>query len=155
MVRETQMCFTPLEQGNFLNFSGLNWGPLSMTICSGRPYAAKSHLSSMIVLWVVVWDISMTSSHLERASTPKRSIPLKGPANRRFQIAAPNINKESYCHALLRLFTSMTWTPFCAKLQSGSTLQKQHILPSFQIFSTACNFNSNSSHALFLTTTRL
>ena len=58
-----------------------NWGPLSDTSCSGRPYAAKIYLRMLTIFSVVVLIISTTSGHIECASTTiKKLFPRKGPA---------------------------------------------------------------------------
>ena len=49
--------------------SDVNWGPLSVIICSINPQHARMVHNSSIVLVVVVTSIGTTSSHFEKAST--------------------------------------------------------------------------------------
>ena len=61
--------------------SAVNWGPLSLTSCSGKPCVANSFISLSIVLVVLVVAIGTTSGHLECASTTIRNVvPKSGPA---------------------------------------------------------------------------
>ena len=55
------MCLIPLVFINPAISAEVNWGPLSDTKCSGRPYAANNLLSSLIVAVAVVNFISTTS----------------------------------------------------------------------------------------------
>ena len=68
------MCLIPLLLMNVQNSSAVNWGPLSLTNCSGKPCVVKSFLSSSIVQAALVVVISITSGHLECASTIIRNI---------------------------------------------------------------------------------
>ena len=54
---------------NRANSCEVNWGPLSLTNCSGIPNCAKSLRSVLIVCVAVVVDIGITSGHLLCAST--------------------------------------------------------------------------------------
>ena len=64
-----------------VNSSEVNWGPLSLTTCSGIPNWANRSRSFVIVFVVVVVDISNTSGHLECESTMTRNdVPMNGPA---------------------------------------------------------------------------
>ena len=75
------MCLTPFNQRNSSNSLEVNCGPLSDTICSGRPNDANSCLNTLITFEVVVVVISMTSDHFEWASTAiKNILSRNGPA---------------------------------------------------------------------------
>ena len=77
------MCLTPFRLRNVPNSSDVNWGPLSDTSCSGRPYLPKRCLSTCysMVFAAVVLAISKTSGHFEWASTTtKYEVPKHGPA---------------------------------------------------------------------------
>ena len=42
-----RLCFTLFSFTNWANSADTNWGPLSLTSCHGRPYAAKTLVSSV------------------------------------------------------------------------------------------------------------
>ena len=72
------MCLIPFICRNEANSAETNCGLLSETNCSGRPYAAKIFLSSMMVLCAVVVAISTTSGHFECASMTIKKFSHKG-----------------------------------------------------------------------------
>ena len=75
------MCLIPFIFINKAHSAEMNYGPLSETNCSGRPYAAKISLSSMMVLCAVVVAILTTSGHFECVlKIIKKVFPIKGPA---------------------------------------------------------------------------
>ena len=85
------MCLILFPFTKDLNSAEVNCGPLSVTICSGSPYAANSSRSLTTVFDVDVVVISKTSGHLEWASMmTKNEVPIKRPAKSRC----------SLCHGL-------------------------------------------------------
>ena len=71
------MCLIPFNFIKLANSWETNCGPLSITICSGSPYAANSRLSSSMILVEVVLAISIISGHFECASVTNRNILFK------------------------------------------------------------------------------
>ena len=75
------MCLIPFSRTNCPNTSEVNCAPLSVTICSGKPWVENIFLSSTIVLSAVVVIIGITSGHFEWASTTIRyDLSMNGPA---------------------------------------------------------------------------
>ena len=66
-----------LLSANAQNSSAVNWGPLSLTSCSGKPCVAKSFLNSLIVLAALVVVTGITLCHLECTSAAIRIIVSK------------------------------------------------------------------------------
>lgn len=76
------ICLIPFMCINLTNSSKTNYGPLSETNCSERPYLVKVSVSLLIVFSEVVLDIVKTPGYLLWASTIIISsmCPLIGPA---------------------------------------------------------------------------
>ena len=72
------VCCMPLLRQNS---TATNWGPLSLTMWSGKPYLENNDLWTLIVFSAVVDVITITSGHFEQAlMTMSHICPSKGPA---------------------------------------------------------------------------
>ena len=62
------MCLIPLAFIHNSNSCDVNWGPLSLTICSGNPYEANRLHNTSSVFSVVVVVVGYTFDHFKCAS---------------------------------------------------------------------------------------
>ena len=67
-------CFITLDFKKYENSVEVNWGPLSVTTCWGKPYAASHFLSSWMVLLEVVLDSSIILGHFVCTSVTTMNI---------------------------------------------------------------------------------